>query len=192
MFRPLYDRVMRLAESRHAPAGLFAVSFAESSFFPVPPDTMLAPMIIARPDRAYAYATLCTLASVLGGVLGYAIGYFLEPVGQQLLAFLGHADGQAKFEHWFGEYGLWVILAKGVTIIPYKIVTIASGLARFDFLTFLWASVLTRGMRFYITAAMLKRFGPAVRVEVEKRLTLYATLGIAALVATMVIVNVVL
>jgi membrane protein YqaA with SNARE-associated domain len=189
MFRPLYDWVMRQAESRHAQPSLFAVSFAESSFFPIPPDAMLAPMIIARPDRAYWYAFLCTASSVLGGVFGYAIGYFMEPVGHWLLSLMGHPEGQAEFESWFAQWGLWVILAKGVTVIPYKLVTIASGLAQFDFFTFVWASVLTRGARFYITAALLKQFGPAVRREVEKRLTLYMTLGLVVLVATLVAVK---
>src|SRR6478735_1472194 len=135
MLRRVYDWVMNLAGSRHAPVALFAVSFAESSFFPIPPDVMLAPMVLARPQRAFAYAGLCTLASVLGGCLGYAIGYFLEPVGLALLKLLGHPEGQAAFQAWFAEWGLWVILIKGLTPIPYKLVTIASGLAHFDFLT---------------------------------------------------------
>src|SRR5688500_18763417 len=109
MFRKLYDWVMGLAGSRHAPAGLFAVSFAESSFFPIPPDVMLAPMVLARPDRAFVYAGICTAASVLGGILGYAIGYYLEPVGLWLLTVIGHADGKAMFQEWFDKWGLWVI-----------------------------------------------------------------------------------
>lgn len=188
MLRKTYDWVMGLAGSRHAPASLAAVSFAESSFFPIPPDVMLAPMVLARPERAYLYAFICTVASVLGGAFGYAIGYFLEPVGQWLLALMGHADGQAAFEKWFADWGLWVILIKGVTPIPYKLVTIASGLAQFSFFTFIWASVVTRGARFFLTATLIKYFGPAVREEVEKRLTFYtivfgvvAVAGIVAL-----------
>lgn len=189
MLRKTYDWVMGLAGSRHAPAALCAVSFAESSFFPVPPDVMLAPMVLARPERAFVYASLCTIASVLGGILGYAIGYFLEPVGQQLLALMGHSDGQAAFQAWFDKYGLWVILAKGVTPIPYKLVTIASGLAQFSFVTFIWASVLTRGARFFLAAALIKYAGPAVREEVEKRLALYTVIAVVLLVGGLVAVK---
>ena len=186
MLRKIYDWVMGLAGSRHAPAGLCAVSFAESSFFPIPPDVMLAPMVLARPDKAYFYATLCTASSVLGGCLGYAIGFYLEPVGHWLLALMGHGDGQAAFQAWFDQWGLWVILIKGVTPIPYKLVTIASGLAQFDFFTFVWASVVTRGARFFLTATLLKYFGPAVREEVEKRMTLYTVIGVVVLVGGIV------
>ncbi|MDP3658592.1 YqaA family protein [Phenylobacterium sp.] len=183
MLRKAYDWVMGLAASRHAPSALFAVSFAESSFFPVPPDVMLAPMVLANPKRAYVYAALCTLASVLGGCLGYAIGYYLEPLGHWLLALMGHAEGQAAFQAWFEKYGLAVILVKGLTPIPYKLVTIASGLAQFSFFTFVWASVLTRGARFFLTATLLKYFGPAIRAEVERRMTLYTIIGVVVLVA---------
>ena len=110
MLRGLYDWVMGQARSRHAPAVLFAVAFAESSFFPIPPDVMLAPMVVARPQRAWTYAAICTAASVLGGLLGYAIGYYLAPVGLWLLRLLGHADGQEAFQQWYAQYGVWVIL----------------------------------------------------------------------------------
>ncbi|HYD43996.1 MAG TPA: YqaA family protein [Phenylobacterium sp.] len=190
MLRRLYDWAMGLAESRHAPAGLFAVSFAESSFFPIPPDVMLAPMVLARPQKAYAYAALCTLASVLGGVAGYAIGYFLTPLGHWLLELMGHAEGDAQFRAWFDQWGLWVILIKGLTPIPYKLVTIAAGLAHFDLFTFIWASVVTRGGRFFLTATLLKYFGPAIRAEVERRLGLYTTIGVIALVGIIVLVKV--
>ena len=186
MFRKTYDWVMGLAGSRHAPSALAAVSFAESSFFPIPPDVMLAPMVLARPDRAFVYAGICTAASVVGGLLGYAIGYFLEPVGMWLLAVIGHADGKAAFEKWFADWGLWVILIKGATPIPYKLVTITAGLAQFSLVTFIWASILTRGFRFFAVAAILKYFGPAMLKEFEKRMALYGTLGIIALVALIV------
>lgn len=174
MLRRLYDWVMGLAASRHAPKSLFAVSFAESSFFPVPPDVMLAPMVLARPDRAWRYAAICTLASVLGGILGYAIGYFLTPVGQWMMAATGHAGGLAEFKCWYDKYGVWVILAKGLTPIPYKLVTIASGLAAFSFPMFIFASVLTRGARFFLVAFVVKKFGPALLPVIERRLALVA------------------
>ena len=186
MFRKTYDWVMGLAGSRHASKALAAVSFAESSFFPIPPDVMLAPMVLARPARAFVYAGICTAASVLGGLLGYAIGFYLEPVGMWLLSVIGHADGKAAFEKWFADWGLWVILIKGATPIPYKLVTITAGLAQFSLITFIWASVLTRGFRFFAVAAILKYFGPAMLKEFEKRIALYGTLGIVALVGLVV------
>ena len=186
MFRKLYDWVMGLAGSRHAPASLAVVSFAESSFFPIPPDVMLAPMVLARPDRAFVYAGICTAASVVGGLLGYAIGFYLEPVGMWLLSLMGHPDGKAAFEKWFAEWGLWVILIKGATPIPYKLVTITAGLAQFSLVTFVWASILTRGVRFFAVAAILKYFGPAMLAEFEKRMALYGSLGVVALVVLVV------
>ncbi len=186
MLRKTYDWVMGLAGSRHAPSALAAVSFAESSFFPIPPDVMLAPMVLARPEKAYVYASICTAASVLGGMFGYFIGYHLGPVGLWLLTLMGHADGQVAFEKWFADWGLWVILIKGLTPIPYKLVTIASGLAHFSFFTFIWASVLTRGARFFLAATLIKYFGPAVREEIEKRLALYTTIGVVVLVGGVV------
>ena len=182
MLRKTYDWVMRQAGSRHAPTTLFAVSFAESSFFPIPPDVMLAPMVVARPDRAYVLAGICTLASVLGGILGYAIGYFLEPVGHWLLALMGHANGDAAFRAWFEQWGLMVILIKGLTPIPYKIVTIASGAAHFDLMTFGIASVVTRGARFFLVAGLLRMFGQPIRDFIEKRLTLVTTAFLVVLV----------
>ena len=186
MLRNMYDWVMNLAGSRHAPVMLCGVSFAESSFFPIPPDVMLAPMVLARPEKAYLYATICTAASVLGGMFGYFIGYHLGPVGLWLLTLMGHADGQVAFEKWFADWGLWVILIKGLTPIPYKLVTIASGLAHFSFFTFIWASVVTRGARFFLAATLIKYFGPAVREEIEKRLALYTTIGVVVLVGGVV------
>jgi membrane protein YqaA with SNARE-associated domain len=174
MLRRLYDWVMGLAASRHAPASLFAISFAESSFFPIPPDVMLAPMVLARPERAWLYAALCTLASVLGGALGYAIGFFLQDFGMWLMAITGHAGGLAEFQCWYTKYGVWVILAKGLTPIPYKLVTIASGLAAFSFPVFIIASVITRSARFFLVAYVVKRFGPALLPVIERRLALFA------------------
>lgn len=183
VIRPLYNWVMRQAAGRHAPKALAAVSFAESSFFPIPPDVMLAPMILARPDKAYAYAAICTAASVLGGCLGYAIGYFLEPVGVWMLGLLGHAEGVDQFKSWYAEWGLWVILVKGLTPFPYKVVTIASGLAQFSFPMFLAASVVTRGGRFFLAAFVLKRFGPKILEVVERRLYTVTLVVLALIVA---------
>jgi membrane protein YqaA with SNARE-associated domain len=190
MFRKLYDWVMRMAASRHAPAMLAAISFAESSFFPIPPDVMLAPMVLARPQRAFVYAGICTAASVLGGLLGYAIGLYLQPIGLFILKVFGHPDGQAEFQRWFDQWGLWVILIKGATPIPYKLVTITAGFAHFGLLTFIWASILTRGLRFFGVTAILKYFGPAMLHEFERRLNLYATLLLVLIVGGVVAVKV--
>ncbi|MCW5759705.1 MAG: DedA family protein, partial [Phenylobacterium sp.] len=186
MFRKIYEWTMRLAGSRHAPASLAAVSFAESSFFPIPPDVMLAPMVLARREKAFVYAAICTAASVAGGLLGYAIGVWLEPLGLVILRLFGHPEGQAEFQKWFDQWGLAVILIKGATPIPYKLVTITAGLARFDLFTFIWASVLTRGVRFFAVAAILKYFGPAMLQEFERRLNLYSILLLALLVGGIV------
>jgi len=183
MLRKIYDRVMALAGSRHAEPWLAIISFLESSVFPIPPDAMLAPMVLSNPGRAWRYAAICTLGSVVGGVLGYAIGYFLEPVGLMLLKLMGHAEGLATFQAWFAQWGLAVILIKGLTPIPYKLVTIASGLAHFSFPVFIAASVVTRGARFFLVAALLKYFGPPIREFVEKRLTLVTSVVAIVLVA---------
>jgi membrane protein YqaA with SNARE-associated domain len=189
MLRKLYDRVFELARSRHATKALAVVSFAESSFFPIPPDVMLAPMILARPQKAYFYAAVCTVASVLGGMLGYAIGYFLTDVGLAIMRVLGHSDGVEQFRQWFDQWGLWVILIKGLTPIPYKLVTIASGLAAFSFPIFIAASVATRGGRFFLEAWILKRWGPAMLAQVEKRLALWTGAGLVALIGLIVVLK---
>lgn len=186
MIRPLYNWVMRQAESRHAPKALFAVSFAESSFFPIPPDVMLAPMVVKRPEKAYWFAFVCTLASVLGGILGYAIGYFLTDLGQWILAVTGNKGGLAEFQSWYADWGIWLILAKGLTPIPYKLVTIASGIAHFSFGMFMLGSVVTRGARFFAVAWALKKFGPHILPVIERRLTTFTLIGLVVLVGGVV------
>jgi len=183
MLRALYDRVLALAAHRRAPAYLAAVSFAESSVFPIPPDAMLIPMCIARPERAYRYAAICTIASVFGGILGYLIGlYLFEALAEPVLRAYGHADGLARFQGWYDRWGAMVILVKGLTPIPYKIVTIASGAAHFSFAVFLAASVATRGARFFLLAFLLRHFGPPIRDFIERRLTLVTTGAAAGIV----------
>lgn len=181
MLRRLYDWVMGLAASRHAQIALFIVSFAESSFFPIPPDVMLAPMVLAQRERAWRFAIICTVASVLGGMLGYAIGHYLQGLALQLMALSGHAQGLDDFKCWYGRYGVWVILIKGLTPIPYKLVTIASGLAQFSFPVFVAASIVTRGARFFLVAWVVRRFGPAMMPVVERRLGMVAA-GLVVLI----------
>lgn len=189
MLRKLYDWVMGLARHRHATKALAAVSFAESSFFPIPPDVMLAPMVVQRPDRAYFYATVCTIASVLGGLLGYAIGHFLEPVGMWLLAVMGKADTFEASKALFQQHGAWVILIKGLTPIPYKLITIAAGIFAFNLPLFILLSVITRAGRFFLVAFVVKTFGPAMLEVVEKRLALWTFLFVAVLVGAIVAVR---
>ncbi len=180
MLRRFYARVILLSESPAAPWWLFAVAFAEASFFPIPPDALLIPMALARPRRAWRFAAIATGGSVLGGMAGYLIGYaLLAKLAQPLIDFYHYHAAFAAFQQKFARYGVWVILIKGLTPIPYKIVTIAAGAAAFNFPLFICASLVTRGARFFLLAALLRRFGPPVRDFIEKRLGL-VTAGIAA------------
>jgi membrane protein YqaA with SNARE-associated domain len=171
MLHRLYHRVLLLAASRHAALWLAAVAFAESSFFPVPPDALLIPMALARPDRAVRYALICTVASVVGGMLGYLIGYALfAQVAEPILNFYHQMPVYNAFQERFRQYGLYIILVKGLLPIPYKIITIASGAAQFPFVTFVAASAVTRGARFLLWAVLLKYFGEQARVFIDRRL----------------------
>ena len=168
MFQRLYEWTLSLAARPAAPYALGAVSFAESSFFPVPPDVMLVPMVIARPDRAWAYALISTVASVAGGLFGYAIGALLyDSVGQWLFNLYGLNKGAEAFRAAYAEYGHWIILIKGLTPIPYKLVTITSGFAGYNLFWFVVLSIVTRGARFFILAALLGRYGAAIKGVID-------------------------
>jgi membrane protein YqaA with SNARE-associated domain len=171
ILRRLYEWTMANATGRHAWAALFAISFAESSFFPIAPDVMLMPMVLADRKRAFLLAAWCTLASVLGGMLGYAIGSLLyDSVGQWVIRIYGYGDKIEEFRTFYAEWGAWVILIKGALPIPYKLVTILSGFAGYNFGMFVILSVVTRGLRFGAEAALLYRFGEPIREFIEKRL----------------------
>jgi membrane protein YqaA with SNARE-associated domain len=173
MLQKLYARTLALAASPRAAWWLAAVAFLEASCFPIPPDALLIPLALARPRAAWRFAAICTVASVAGGALGYFIGYAVfDQLAQPLIRFYGYGDRFAAFQALYAQYGLWVILIKGLTPIPYKIVTIASGAAHFNFWVFMAASVATRGMRFFLVAALLRLFGASVRDFIERRLTL--------------------
>ena len=188
MFRKLYDWTLRMAGHRHAVRYMGAVSFAESSFFPIPPDVMVVPMVLARRDQAWWIATVCTVTSVLGGVLGYAIGYFLyDSLGQLLIRLYGMQEGIEEFRHFFATYGAAIILLKGFTPIPFKLVTIASGFAAFNFPLFMITSIITRGARFFILAWLLQRFGEPVQKFIEKRINLVGTLLLVVVVGGFVL-----
>ncbi len=190
MIRAAYDKVLALSAHPQAEPILAGVAFVESSFFPVPPDAMLIPMVLARPDRAWHIAALCTVASVIGGMLGYAIGFYaFESFGKALIAFYGLSHDFQAFRNAYQQWGLWIILIKGMTPIPYKIVTIASGLAGYDFWTFVAASIVTRGARFFLVAALLRLYGEPIRHFIEKHLTWVTTAFLAVLVGGFVAVR---
>lgn len=173
MLRRLYDWVMRLAAHRHAEPALGAVSFIESSVFPIPPDVMLVPMTLARPDRAWRYATIATATSVLGGLLGYAIGFFLfETLGQAIIAFYGLEEKFHQFAARYNEHGLAIVFFAGLTPFPYKVITIASGVTGLGLWAFLLASVVSRGLRFFLVCGLLYWWGPPMRVFIERYLGL--------------------
>jgi membrane protein YqaA with SNARE-associated domain len=183
MIRSLYDWVIRLAGHPKALPALGVISFLESSVFPIPPDVMLIPMVLAKRAKAFVIAAVCTVTSVLGGLLGYAIGYyFFETIGEWVVRTYGMQSALAAFRAGFDEYGIWIILIKGLTPIPYKLVTIASGAAHFDLFTFVWASILTRGARFFLVAALLWKFWEPIRTFVEERLTLLTWAFLIALI----------
>ena len=187
MLRRLYEWVMRLAASRHASLALAGIAFAESSFFPIPPDVLLAPMVLARPQRTWRYAAICASSSVLGGILGYGIGFGLQPIAHWILTETGLADAETWLRAAFAKWGLGVTVI-GLLPIPYKLLTIVSGLAHFTFWKFLVASGVIRSVRFFGVAALVKRFGPAALPIIERRLALVT--GIVALVLIAAIVGV--
>lgn len=173
MLQRLYDWVMRLAAGRRAMWWLAAVAFIESSVFPIPPDVMLIPMVVARRDKAWRYALVATAASVAGGWLGYAIGWLLyEQFGRAIIDFYHLQAAFDSFSSAFQRWGGWIVLVKGATPIPYKLVTIASGVAHLDPLVFTLASIGSRAFRFFLVAALLWRFGEPMREFVERRLVL--------------------
>jgi membrane protein YqaA with SNARE-associated domain len=187
LLRRLYDWCVNAAHKPHAMWIMGAVAFAESSFFPVPPDVMLVPMALAYPRRAYAMAAWCTAASVLGGMVGYAIGALLyDSVGGWLIQLYGYGDKVETFREAYARWGAWIILLKGLTPIPYKIVTITSGFAGYNFGLFVVFSIIARATRFFFLAFLLHRYGEQARHIIEKRLGLWVTLGAAVVVIGLV------
>ncbi len=167
----LYNWTMTLAAGRHAGWGLFAVAFIESSFFPIPPDVLIIPMVLAARSRAWSIAAIATLGSVLGGFFGYAIGaFFFETLGEPVLAFYGYQEKFQSFAGYYNEWGAWIVGGAGFTPLPYKVVTIASGVTSLDPTVFGVASVISRGARFFLLAALLWYFGEPIRRFVERYL----------------------
>ncbi len=173
MLRRAYDKMMELAAHRNAPWALAGVAFVESSVFPIPPDVLIIAMVLAARERAWRIALVCTVASVLGGLAGYGIGYFLyEAVGRPIVDFYGYGAKFAAFQTLYNEWGAWIVFIAGLTPFPYKVITIASGVTELNLAVFTVASVLSRGLRFFIVAALLWWLGPPVREFIEKRLGL--------------------
>jgi membrane protein YqaA with SNARE-associated domain len=190
MLQALYERTMALATHRHALWALGGVAFVESSVFPIPPDALLIPMILAARERALVVAAVCTGASVLGGLAGYGIGYFLfEAVGRPILDFYGQEQTFAEFAEAYNRWGAWIVAGAGLTPFPYKVVTIASGATGLSLATFMVASVASRGLRFFLEAALLWYVGPPVRRFVERNLKWAATLFFLALLGGFALVR---
>ena len=184
MLKRIYDWCIQAADKPYALWVLASVAFAESSFFPIPPDAMLAPMSLAQPKRAWLFAAVCTVASVVGGILGYAIGALLyDSVGHWLIALYGLGGKVEAFRASYAQWGAVIILLKGLTPIPYKLVTITSGFAGYNIWLFVLFSIITRGGRFFIAALVLNRYGDWIRVRIEQHLGLFVAILLAALVA---------
>lgn len=183
MLRKIYDWCIGAAGKPYATWLMGSVSFVESSFFPVPPDAMLIPMALARPDRAWFYASVCTVTSVAGGVLGYVIGALLyDSIGQWVIQIYGYGEKAEAFREAYRQYGAWIIVLKGLTPIPYKIVTITSGLAAYPIVPFILLSFVARGMRFYLVAFLIYRYGERARAIIEERLGFWVTAALIVLV----------
>ena len=183
MIRKLYDWVMELAAHPRASWALFAVAFAESSFFPIPPHAMLIPMILAERKKAWKFATICTVGSILGGIAGYLIGASLlyELIMKPLFDLYGYSDKFAAFAESYNAYGGWIVFGAGVTPFPYKVITIASGIVGMNFLVFMTASVFSRGLVFFAISGLLYLFGKPIRDFIERRLGLVTTVFLALL-----------
>lgn len=190
MLTSLYQWTLRLADHPRALWALALVSFVESSFFPIPPDVLMIPMILARPSRAWLIALVALIASVLGGLLGYGIGAFaFDQVGQPILTSLGKADAVAEFNTRFNDFGFWAVLGAGVTPFPFKVITIMSGWTGMPLATFVATAILARGLRFFIVAALLWKFGAPIRDFIEKRLGLVTTLFLLLLFGGFLVVR---
>ncbi len=182
LHRRLYDWVLHWAYTPYAIPALILISFAESSFFPIPPDILLIPLCLGEPKKAFRFAFYCSVASVLGGLLGYGLGYFIWEAGLDQFCYSyipGFTEEAfAKISNWYGEYSFWIVFTAGFSPLPYKIFTIAAGVCHEDvsLVMFLLASVVSRSARFYLEAALLRRFGEPVKEFIEKRLGLMALL----------------
>jgi membrane protein YqaA with SNARE-associated domain len=190
MLQGLYDWTMRLGASHHAVWALAAVAFVESSFFPIPPDILLIPMILAARNMAWRLAAICTVASVLGGYFGYFIGFALfETIGEPVIAFYGMEYAFTAFTEKYNEFGAWIVFTFGITPFPYKVVTIASGVTQLDPVIFGITSAAARGLRFFLVAALIWYFGPPIRAFVERYLGWVALAFVTLLISGFVLIK---
>lgn len=190
MLRRLYDWTMAQAEHKHALWVLAAVAFIEASVFPIPPDVLLIPMIIAAPNRAWLIALVATVSSVLGGLMGYGIGFFFyDSVGQPILEAMGKAGSMAEFNEKFNDVGFWAVLTAGVTPFPFKVITIMSGWTAMPLGTFVVTSIIARALRFFIVAALLRKYGLPIRDFIERRLGLVFVAFVALLLGGFILVK---
>lgn len=190
LFTPLYDWVLARARHRHAVYWLGALSFAESSFFPIPPDVMLAPMALADRARAFFYAAVTTITSVLGGILGFAIGWFLLSSIEPWLLDSGYADAYTKAQSWFDTYGVWIVFIAGFSPIPYKVFTIGAGAAAMSFPAFVVASLVGRGARFFLVAGLMYVGGPDAATHLRRYVDLIGWIVVAAVAGVLVWIGV--
>lgn len=190
MLRALYDWTMRLAATRYATAALAVIAAIESSIFPIPPDVLLIPMVLANRAKAFWYAVVATVASVLGGLVGYALGALLfEAVARPVLSFYGYLEQFDRFAEYYNSWGAWAVLIAGVTPFPFKVITIASGATHLSLMVFVVASLVARAIRFFLVAGLLYWFGPPIRSFIEARLGLLATLFFVLLIGGFVLVR---
>ena len=190
MLRKLYDWTMQQAAGRKAPYALAVVSFAESSIFPIPPDVLLIPMVIAERFKAWWFALICTVTSILGGLLGYAIGALLfTEIAQPILQFYGYADKFDTFAGQYNDWGAWIVFIAGITPFPFKVITIASGATGLNLPIFLVSSIIARGLRFFMVAGLLYFLGPPIRAFIERRLGLVFSVFIISLVGGFVVLK---
>lgn len=185
-----YNWMLALSSSPRAMFFLFLVAFAESSFFPIPPDIMIIPMVLATPSKAWRIAALATFASVLGGFFGYGIGVFLfDQIAKPLLAFYGYLHQFDSFKEYYHQWGAWIVFGAGITPFPYKVITIASGVVGLNLFTFTIASIIARGMRFYLIAWLLKKYGASMKVFIEKNLGILSILFLVLLIGGFVLIK---
>lgn len=188
--KAVYDYMLDLSARPNAMFFLFLVAFAESSFFPIPPDIMIIPMVLAMPQKAWRIAGLATVASVAGGCFGYAIGvYFFDLIAKPILTFYGYMHQFDVFKDYYHEWGAWIVFGAGITPFPYKVITIASGVVELNLVTFTIASVIARGMRFYLVAWLLKKYGAPMKVFIEKNLGILSVLFLILLIGGFVAIK---
>ena len=190
MVRKVYDWMLAMSASPNAMWFLALVAFAESSFFPIPPDIMLIPMVLAMPAKAWRIAAVATVSSVLGGYFGYGIGvFFFDLIAKPILSFYGYMQQFDVFKDYYHQLGAWIVFGAGITPFPYKVITIANGVVHLDLVTFTIASVIARGMRFYLVAWLLKKYGAPMKIFIEKHLGMLSILFLILLIGGFVAIK---